>query len=150
VDLPRLDPVHSPREPFRRALTTGTPRPVPTRTAGTLALSAPVDAARDLNGAGLLYFASYFSLVDQALLAMWRHLARSTTSFLDRVVVDQQMCLFGNADADTVLDTEIGWGPGERPGREQVDVAVFEHGTRRPIAACSLDLEQDTDPEEES
>jgi probable biosynthetic protein (TIGR04098 family) len=149
ADLPRLDPAYSPRGPFRRALTTGTPRAVPTRTAGTLALSAPVDVTRDLNGAGLLYFASYFSLADQAVLAMWRHLGRSTASFLARVAVDQQMCLFGNADADTVLDTKIGWGAGERPGLEQVDVAVFEHGTGRPIAACSLDLEHDTEQKEE-
>jgi probable biosynthetic protein (TIGR04098 family) len=58
----------------------------------------PVDPSRDLNGVGLLYFASYFSIVDRALLDLYRGLGRGDAAFLDRVVVDQQLCYLGNAD----------------------------------------------------
>lgn len=66
-----------------------------------------VDITRDLNAVGLLYFAAYFSIVDWALLRAWRAMGRSDRSFLERVVVDQQVCYLGNADADCVIDTSV-------------------------------------------
>jgi probable biosynthetic protein (TIGR04098 family) len=72
-----------------------------------LALSYLVDASRDLNGAGLLYFASYFSIVDWAVLRLWRSLGRPARRFLRRRVLDRQLCFVANADADDVLDIEV-------------------------------------------
>jgi len=138
--LPTLAAEHSPRLPFRRGLTTGTPRAEPVTAADSLRLSFPVDITRDLNGVGLLYFASYFSLVDRAVLAWWRRRGRSTASFLARVVVDQQLCLIGNADADTVLTAQVsGAGPGTN-GVERLDVRLTEEHSGRPIAVCALDI----------
>lgn len=67
----------------------------------------PVDITRDINAVGLLYFAAYFSIVDGALLRLWRSLGRSDRSFLDRVVVDQQLLYLANADADCVIDATV-------------------------------------------
>jgi len=67
----------------------------------------PVDITRDINAVGLLYFAAYFSIVDWALLQLWRSLGRSDRSFLERVVVDQQVCYLANADADCVIDASV-------------------------------------------
>jgi probable biosynthetic protein (TIGR04098 family) len=72
-----------------------------------LALTYRVNASRDLNGAGLLYFASYFSIVDWAVLCMWRSLGRPASSFLRRRVLDRQLCYISNANADDVLDVEV-------------------------------------------
>ena len=66
-----------------------------------------MDASRDLNGAGLLYFASYFSIVDWAVLRMWRHLGRPAQAFLRRRVLDRQLCFVANADAEDILDVEV-------------------------------------------
>ncbi|RSM81625.1 biosynthesis cluster domain-containing protein [Kibdelosporangium aridum] len=72
-----------------------------------LALTYEVSASRDLNGVGLLYFASYFSIVDWAVLSMWRGLGRSASSFLRRRVLDRQICYIANANADDALDIEV-------------------------------------------
>jgi len=104
-----------------------------------------VDPSRDLNGAGLLYFASYFSIVDWALLRLWRHLGRDDRSFLDRVVVDQQLCYLGNADAGSRIEVTMRrWLPcagdaGDRPG-EAIDVVLRERGCDRLLAVCTLHL----------
>ena len=72
-----------------------------------LTLTYQVSASRDLNGVGLLYFASYFSIVDWAVLCMWRSLGRPASSFLRRRVLDRQLCYIANADADDILDVEV-------------------------------------------
>lgn len=140
--LPPLPADFSPRQPFRRALTTGTPRETPFVAVGETRTVFPVDITRDLNGAGLLYFAAYFAIVDRAVLAMWRRLGRDTDSFLGRVLLDQQLCLLGNADADAVLTAHVRWSS-VVDGRRAVDVTVTEDATARPIAVCALDIEED-------
>jgi probable biosynthetic protein (TIGR04098 family) len=100
-----------------------------------------VDASRDLNGAGLLYFASYFSIVDWALLRFWRQLGRSVQSFLDRVVVDQRLCYLGNADAGCVVVAELRrWQVVGDDTREVVDVVLRERHAGRLLAVCTLEL----------
>ncbi|MFC8653607.1 LnmK family bifunctional acyltransferase/decarboxylase [Streptomyces parvus] len=103
-----------------------------------------VDPSRDLNGAGLLYFAAYFSIVDRVLLHLWRHLGRDDRSFLARLVVDQQLCYLGNADAGQPLTAALRhW---RRPdGHEAVDVVLSDRGTGRLLAVCSLRLEGERD-----
>lgn len=140
--LPVLPERYSPRRAYdsaRKDLTfLGGAAPAP---AAELTVEYEVDPSRDLNGAGLLYFASYFSIVDWALLRLWRALGRADQSFLDRVVVDQQICYLGNADAGRALQVRLRdrgrTGPG---GREVVDVVLRERDCGRLLAVCTLQL----------
>ncbi|WP_027647141.1 LnmK family bifunctional acyltransferase/decarboxylase [Salinispora pacifica] len=86
-------------------------------------LTYQVSASRDLNGVGLLYFASYFSIVDWAVLQLWRSLGRSVAGFLRRRVLDRQVCLVANANADDVLDVEVTMYR-DASGEEVVDVSL--------------------------
>src|SRR6266576_2927135 len=43
-----------------------------------------IDAARDLNGVRLVFFASFVSIIDSGLLKLWKHLGRNVESFLNR------------------------------------------------------------------
>jgi len=88
-----------------------------------LALTYQVSASRDLNGVGLLYFASYFSIVDWAVLQLWRTLGRSVESFLGRRVRDRQVCLVANANADDLLDVEV-MTYRDASGEDVVDVSL--------------------------
>ncbi|MEV6118584.1 LnmK family bifunctional acyltransferase/decarboxylase [Streptomyces sp. NPDC052109] len=136
--LPTLPEKFSPRHAYGRARTEltfldhGTGRP-----GAELVVDYDVDPSRDLNGAGLLYFASYFSIVDWALLRLWRRLGRDDRSFLDRVAVDQQLCYLGNADAGRPLTVTLRHWPGP-DGEEAVDVVLRDRDGGRVLAVCSL------------
>lgn len=102
-------------------------------------VSYRVDASRDLNAVGLLYFASYFSIVDWALLRLWRRLGRGDRAFLRRAVLDQRMCYLGNADADAALEiTLTRWPSRTDPHDELVDAVVADGATGRTLAVSSL------------
>ena len=122
--LERIAKEHTPRRTWTltRKMATfrsaGEPEP-----RARLALSYRVDASRDLNGAGLLYFASYFSIVDLAVLRMWQALGRTTGGFLRRRVLDRQLCFITNADAEDILDLEVTSHRGA-DGLDVVDVTV--------------------------
>ena len=111
--LPTLPERFSPRPLCHRARTLHTFRTDHPDAAGHIAVGPayharyPVDITRDINAVGLLYFAAYFSIVDWALLGLWRSLGRGDRAFLDRVVVDQQLCYLANADADCVIDASV-------------------------------------------
>ena len=97
-----------------------------------------VDPSRDLNGVGLLYFAAYFSIVDWALLQLWRRLGRSDRSFLERVVLDQQLCYLGNADAGCTIAADVQrWRVDDG---EVVDVVLRDRDEDRVIAVSTLHL----------
>lgn len=145
--LPVLPEAYSPRHAYdlaRRRLTLLHPAPDGWQpVAEPFTVDYRVDITRDLNGVGLLYFASYFSIVDHGLLAYWRQSGRSDEAFLRRIVLDQRMCYLGNADAGSVLRIEVApWArPGERErGEGIVNVVVTERGSGRPIAVCTLHL----------
>lgn len=139
--LPELPEKFSPRHAYgfaRRALTFLDHRD--DRREAELEVDYEVDPSRDLNGAGLLYFASYFSIVDWALLRFWRSLGRDDRSFLDRVVTDQQLCYLGNADAGRPLTAGLRlWRCSD--GQEAVDVVLRDRDTGRLLAVCSLRLD---------
>ncbi|MEU3825479.1 LnmK family bifunctional acyltransferase/decarboxylase [Streptomyces sp. SID161] len=136
--LPALPEKFSPRHAYGRARTDLTFLDHGAAAPGTeLVVDYEVDPSRDLNGAGLLYFASYFSIVDWALLRLWRRLGRDDRSYLDRVVVDQQLCYLGNADAGRPLAASLRHWPGPE-GEEAVDVVLRDRGTGRVLAVCSL------------
>jgi probable biosynthetic protein (TIGR04098 family) len=107
------------------------------------AFSYQVDASRDLNGAGLLYFASYFSIVDWAVLRLWRILGRPARSFLRRRVLDRQLCFIANADADDVLDVELTTYHAD--GMDVVDVTLrHQNGSLLAVARQHI---RDTTPQ---
>ncbi|MFE1950790.1 LnmK family bifunctional acyltransferase/decarboxylase [Streptomyces sp. NPDC059524] len=153
--LPALPAAYSPRAVYREARGAHTFRapnePGFTPLDTTVEIEHPVDVVRDVNGVGLLYFASYFSMIDEAALALWRRLGRSDRAFLRRVVVDQQVCYLGNADLDSVLVL----GAHARtstttPGEEIVDVVIRDRDSGRVIAVSTLhtvhDLHGSHDP----
>lgn len=145
--LPPLPEAYSPRHACHRARTRLTflegddlERLAP---AGPpVELEYRVDPSRDLNGVGLLYFAAYFSIVDWGLLQLWRGLGRDSRSFLERVVVDQQLCYLGNADADSAVRVSVQRREavtGDR-GHEVVDVVLRDRADGRLLAVCTLRL----------
>ncbi|MBW8093743.1 biosynthesis cluster domain-containing protein [Streptomyces hygroscopicus subsp. hygroscopicus] len=150
--LPRLPNAHSPRSPVGRAREAGTFHPVPPP---GFAPSGPgfscgyeLDTVRDLNGAGLVYFAAYFAIFDTALLRSWRSLGRPDEQFLRRRVVDERIGFFGNADPGTVLRIEVRrWrGTGsERPGAEIADMALRDAASGRLLAVASIETGPDGD-----
>jgi probable biosynthetic protein (TIGR04098 family) len=99
----------------------------------------PIDITRDINGVGLLYFASYFSIIDGALLKMWRNQGRDDRKFLDRRVLDHQLCYLGNADADSVLRIRLrSWRRRDDPAQERWNAVVEEAASGRCLAVATV------------
>ncbi|GAA3762404.1 LnmK family bifunctional acyltransferase/decarboxylase [Streptomyces tremellae] len=146
--LPRLPNPYSPRTLVGRAREAGsfyaTPPPglVPAGPAHTSEYA--LDVVRDLNGAGLVYFASYFSIFDTALLRVWRSLGRGDAQFLRRKVVDQKVGYFGNADPGAVFTITVRrWRSTARPSIEAADMALRDSGTGRLLAVAGVEIDLD-------
>jgi probable biosynthetic protein (TIGR04098 family) len=137
--LPRLPDRFSPRPAYTLARTTGSFAPPDGAGPGrAVELDYPVEASRDLNGVGLLYFASYFSVVDWAVLRLWRRLGRDHRDFLARTVLDHQLCYVGNADGDAVLRIAATTRPAPgHPGEELVDTVVRLRDTGALLAVST-------------
>jgi probable biosynthetic protein (TIGR04098 family) len=142
--LPTLPEQFSPRLECGRARATGTfhdPAGEPgwdPRVTG-YEVEYPVDITRDLNGVGLLYFASYFSILDGALLKLWRHQGRPDRAFLDRTVLDHKLCYLGNADFDSVLRIRLStWRRASDHGQEIWNAEISDRASGRPLAVCTL------------
>jgi probable biosynthetic protein (TIGR04098 family) len=145
--LPRLPNQYSPRTLVGRA-----------REAGGFCVPAPrgfavvgpehtfeyaLDVVRDINGAGLVYFASFFSIFDTALLRLWRSLGRGDEEFLRRRVVDQQVGYFGNADPGAVFTiTARRWCNADLPETEIADMTLRDSSTGRLLAATAIEIEK--------
>lgn len=98
-----------------------------------------IDITRDINGVGLVYFAAYFSIIDGALLKLWKHLGRSGPSFLNRVVLDHKLCYFGNADVDSLLRIKLrSWRKVGDPGHEVYNTVIEDCETARIIAVSTM------------
>jgi probable biosynthetic protein (TIGR04098 family) len=138
--LATLAPELSPRLAYDTARRLGAFAPESgSRPAGEWTLSYEVDLARDLNGVGLLCFASYFSIADGALAKVWQRLGRSGASFLERVVLDTQLCFLGNAEPGTVLTLQVRRSVGEGgEGWERFDIQIREEETQRMLAVVAM------------
>jgi probable biosynthetic protein (TIGR04098 family) len=145
-DLPRVPNLYSPRTLVGLAREAGSF--YSTGLAG-FAVSGPVqnsdyelDVVRDLNGAGLMYFASYFSIFDTALLRLWRSLGRSNEQFLQRRVIDQKIGYFGNADPGAVFTITLKrWCSAGKSEIEINDMAIREATTGRLLAVAGIEIE---------
>ncbi len=143
TDLPRLPGAYSPRQDCAKARKSRSfhPEGVPdaTRTA-EVAERFTVDVASDLNGVGLLYFASFFTYVDRAVLRLWRERGRDSASFLAKRIVDLRLCYFGNADAgQSLLATARLWQHASYRGHETAEVVICDDNDRL-LAVAAVEL----------
>ncbi|MYV54539.1 LnmK family bifunctional acyltransferase/decarboxylase [Streptomyces sp. SID3212] len=140
--LPALPEEYSPRPVYGRARSLLTFCADPEQEYATVAEGFTtrycIDITRDLNGVGLVYFASYFSFVDLAVLRQWRELGRGDRAFLRRKVIDQQLCYAGNADPDSEFEIAVTVrAPRARAGEEIVDVVVRDADSADLIAVST-------------
>jgi probable biosynthetic protein (TIGR04098 family) len=100
-----------------------------------------IDITRDINAVGLVYFASYFSIIDGALLKLWKHLGKSVQSFLNRVVLDHKLCYLGNAELDSLLRIKLrSWRKVNDPTTEVYNFVIEDHETARVIAVSTVQV----------
>lgn len=144
--LERLGPELSPRLAYDAARRSGSfvaPEERGLSLCDEAVLPYAIDMARDLNGVGLLYFASYFEIADSALARRWREMGRSDRAFLERVVTGQRLLFLANADACTELVVHI--RRFRRAGaaeREVYDIGIEERDTGRVLAVIELCCEE--------
>jgi probable biosynthetic protein (TIGR04098 family) len=107
-------------------------------------LDYTVDAARDLNGVGLVFFASFASMIDSGLLKLWQHLGRDIPSFLTRVVRDQQICYTANAEIDSPLRlTFRSWRRRDDPREEVFNVVIRDTARDRLVLVSTLHIHRE-------
>jgi probable biosynthetic protein (TIGR04098 family) len=100
-----------------------------------------IDAARDLNGVRLVFFASFVSIIDSGLLKLWKHLGRDVESFLNRVVHDRQICYTANAENDSNLRlTFRSWRRRDDPREEVFNVVIREPARDRLVLVSTLNI----------
>lgn len=146
ADLPRLPNAYSPRTTVGRAREAASfcaaPPPGFEVVGGVHTFDYRLDVARDINGAGLVYFASYFSIFDTALLALWRSLGRPDELFPQRKVIDQKVGYFGNADPGAVFTISTRrWRGAAQPEIEIADMALRDAATGRLLAVTGVEIE---------
>jgi len=108
------------------------------------AVDYTIDAARDLNGVGLVYFASFQSIVDSALLKLWRHLGRDVHSFINRVVRDRQAVILSNAEIDSDLRLILrSWRRRDDPRQEVFNVVIRHPARDRAVVVSTLQIQSE-------
>jgi probable biosynthetic protein (TIGR04098 family) len=145
-DLPTLPNAYSPRALVGRARAAGGFHPDGpegfVEAAPPLSFEYTLDVVRDMNGAGLMYFASYFSVFDTGLLRLWRSLRRTDAQFLRRRVMDQRIGYFGNADPGAVFTIGMrAWSSRAHPRTEVVDMAMRDKATGQLIAVGAVETD---------
>ncbi|MFJ2787267.1 MULTISPECIES: LnmK family bifunctional acyltransferase/decarboxylase [unclassified Streptomyces] len=143
-DLAPLPNAYSPRAFVGRARSTGSFHPDGPpgfqETGEPRTFTYTLDVVRDLNGAGLMYFASYFSVFDTMLLRLWRALGRTDEQFLRRKVTDQKIGYFGNADPGTVFEVTVRhWRSTTSPDVEIADMALRDTATGHLVAVTAIE-----------
>lgn len=143
--LPKLSARHSPRLVYDRARTRHTFRDP--GAIGYLAhvtgfqLEYVIDPSRDFNGVGLAYFAAYFSILDWALLGLWRHLGRGDRSFMHRIVLDHKVCYLGNIDVGTTLTITVNMFRRQGDPRDEVvDIVMADRAGNRTVTVSTMHL----------
>ncbi|MEV6024660.1 LnmK family bifunctional acyltransferase/decarboxylase [Streptomyces sp. NPDC052036] len=104
-----------------------------------LVVDHTVDVTHDVNGVGLLYFASFFSIAERAMLKQWSSLGRSGKSFIKRTIRDARICYLGNADLDARLRVRLRTvhNPDD-PMEEKTNLVIRDITTDRTIAVGSF------------
>jgi len=100
-----------------------------------------IDAARDLNGVRLVFFASFVSIIDSGLLKLWKHLGRDVQSFINRVVRDRRICYIANAEIDSTLRlTFRSWRRRDDPAEEIFNVVIRDVARDRLVIVSTLTI----------
>lgn len=98
-----------------------------------------VDLVTEVNGVGLLYFASFFSIVERALYRQWRDRGRTRRAFAGRAPADLRICYLGNADLDATLRLRMGTlRDPDDAAHEKTDLTIHDLSTDRLIAVASF------------
>ncbi|GAB3555648.1 putative biosynthetic protein (TIGR04098 family) [Actinopolyspora lacussalsi] len=101
--------------------------------------SYEVDITRDLNGVGLVYFASYFAMVDRAVHHAWRAAGGDDAAFRDRGLLDHRLCYLGNAEAGARLELRvIPLRHRQRPTERLHDVTISDSRSGRLLAVAAV------------
>ncbi|WP_425302562.1 IS3 family transposase, partial [Nocardia wallacei] len=80
-----------------------------------------------------------FSIIDTAILRLWRALGRSERDFTDRRVLDHKLCYLGNTDSYATLDITVKLRRHRnRPNDELVDVVIHDQRTSRILAIADI------------
>lgn len=116
--------------------------PVDYRFVTTYEFPYSVDVSRDFNGVGLMYFSTFFSIVDKTVSAVWADLGRSYQDYFDRRVTAERVLFLGNADAGAALslNATLRARP-DRPGTEHLDIQITESATGRLLAIADVLIE---------
>jgi probable biosynthetic protein (TIGR04098 family) len=100
-----------------------------------------IDAARDLNGVRLVFFASFASMIDSSLLKLWKHLGRDVHSFMNRVVCDRRICYTANAEIDSSLRLTLrSWRRRDDPREEIFNVVMRDPARDRLVLVSTLQI----------
>lgn len=141
--LPELPDVYSPKTPCRQARADhrfhdpATAHYTPS--GDQLSVNHRVDVTRDINGVGLMYFASFLSIAEGALLELWRGLGRTDRAFLDRSLQDIRICYLGNADLDATLRLHLRLARDpENQHHERADILIQDTAGNRALAVASF------------
>ncbi|MER5885379.1 LnmK family bifunctional acyltransferase/decarboxylase [Streptomyces sp. NPDC001941] len=101
------------------------------------AVDHEIDPVSDVNGAGLLYFATYVTLAERALYRQWRERGGSRGDFAARALCEARISYFGNADPDTVLRlVPVTRTDPAEPGYEKTDVTIRDVTDGRLLAVA--------------
>ena len=106
--LPQIPDKYVPWKVYRKAITNNTffDNKTGYDLISQFSTTSEVNIARDINGVGLLYFAAYFNIFDEAILMSWLSLGGDKRSFLHKKIIDQKICYLGNCNYDTNLNVE--------------------------------------------
>jgi probable biosynthetic protein (TIGR04098 family) len=103
-----------------------------------------IDAARDLNGVGLVFYASFASMIDSSLLKLWKHLGRDVPSFLARVVRDRRICYTANAEIDSTMRLTLrSWRRRDDPREEVFNIVMRDPARDRLVLVSTLQIRSD-------
>ncbi|MEO8033558.1 MAG: LnmK family bifunctional acyltransferase/decarboxylase [Acidobacteriota bacterium] len=103
-----------------------------------------IDAARDLNGVGLVFFAAFVSIIDSSLLKLWNHLGRDVHTFLNRAVLDRRICYTANTEIDSTLRlTFRSWRRRDDPRQEVFNVVMRDPARDRLVLVSTLHIQSE-------
>ncbi|BBM81666.1 non-ribosomal peptide synthetase [Candidatus Uabimicrobium amorphum] len=106
-----------------------------------------INITRDINGVGLLYFATYFTIFDEAILQLWLSMGGEKHNFMEKKVTDQKICYLGNCNYNTNLTIQSrAW----KKGNEYVfNAVVCRENDGKAIAVITSHALMDVDVEKD-
>ena len=146
--LPVLPERYSPRLAYDLARKTGTfhdlASPGYEPAVEEYTIDYTIDAARDLNGVGLVFFASFGSMIDSSLLKLWKHLGRDVQSFTSRIIRDRRICYTANTEIDSTLRITLrSWRRRDDPRDEIFNVVMRDPARDRLVLVSTLHIQSD-------